>query len=116
MVTHFDAEHASTDDRALLLKAMDERLTLTEDLTACLPDRAGAGPHKLLTVLGQSVPGVTDGGDLCLVAGVAATGPRHELRLNAHAHVVGATTKMAVWVARLVRRIVLYLPCTASGA
>jgi hypothetical protein len=39
VVARFDAEHASTDGGALLLEALDERLALTEDLAACLPDR-----------------------------------------------------------------------------
>jgi len=36
VVARFDAEHASTDGGALLFKALDERLALTEDLVGGL--------------------------------------------------------------------------------
>jgi hypothetical protein len=39
VVARFDAEHASTDGGALLFKALDERLALTEDLV-------GEGPAR----------------------------------------------------------------------
>ncbi len=62
MVARFDAEHASTDGGALLLKALDERLALTEDLAACLPDRRDHRnvQHELHDLLRQYRPKGTD--------------------------------------------------------
>ncbi len=39
VVTQFDQEHASSDGGAVLLKACDERLKLSESLVACLSDK-----------------------------------------------------------------------------
>jgi len=39
VVTRFDQEHGSSDGGAVLLKAIDLRLGLTERLTACVRDR-----------------------------------------------------------------------------
>jgi len=57
VVARFDAEHASTDGGALLLKALDDRLTVTEDLAACLPDRRDPRKvqHELRDLLRQRV-------------------------------------------------------------
>lgn len=60
VVVRFDAAHASTDGRALLLKALDERLTLTEDLAACLLDQRDPRKvqHALRDLLCQRVFGL----------------------------------------------------------
>ena len=39
IVARFDQAHASSEGGALLLKAIDERLELTQRLAACLIDR-----------------------------------------------------------------------------
>ena len=76
VVARFDAEHASTDGGALLLKALDERLTLTENVAACLPDRRDPRKvqHARRDLLRQRVFGLAcgyeDGHD-------AARGRRH---------------------------------------
>jgi hypothetical protein len=47
----FDQAHASTDGGIMLLKVLDDRLHLTDQLAACLVD--GRDPDKIrLTVLG----------------------------------------------------------------
>jgi hypothetical protein len=38
-VARFDAAHASTDGGVALIKALDDRLRLTDQLAACLSDR-----------------------------------------------------------------------------
>jgi len=38
-VARFDQTHASTDGGVVLLKALDDRLQLTDRLAVCLPDR-----------------------------------------------------------------------------
>jgi len=59
---------------------------------------AGAGPHELLAVLGQSIPGAPDGHRVCVAAGVAATGSWHGLRHGTSLYVAGAAAQVAVWV------------------
>ena len=63
VVARFDAEHASTDGGVILLKALDERLTLTEDLAACLPNRRDQRKvqHELRDLLRQRVFGLACG-------------------------------------------------------
>ena len=39
VVARFDTEYASTEGGGIRLNALDERLTRTEDVAACLPDR-----------------------------------------------------------------------------
>ena len=60
VVACFDTEHASTDGGALLLKALDERLALTENVAACLPDRRDPRKvqHALRDLLRQRVFGL----------------------------------------------------------
>ena len=67
VVARFDKEYASTDGGAILLKAVDERLTLTEHVAACLPDRRDPGkiqhePHDLVR---QRVYGLACGYEDC---------------------------------------------------
>ena len=67
VVVRFDAAHASTDGGVLLLKALDERLTLTEDLAACLLDRRDPRKvqHALRDLLRQRVFGLACGYEDC---------------------------------------------------
>ena len=84
VVARFDAEHASTDGGALLLKALDERLALTEDLAACLLDRRDPRKvqHELRDLLRQRVfgwaCGYEDGND----AARLANDPMHKLAVG----------------------------------
>ena len=88
--------------------------------TQGITSRAGAGPHELLAILGQSIPCAPDGCSVCVVANVAATGPRDGLRHGSSLHATAQVStlrerllKLAVWVERSVRRIVLPLPRSA---
>ena len=67
VVARFDAEHVSTDGGTLLLKALDERLTLTEDLAACLPAQRDPRKvqHALRDLLRQRVFGLACGYEDC---------------------------------------------------
>jgi len=47
-VARFDQTQASTDGGVVLLKALDDCLQLTVKLAACLPDRRGLPPTKLV--------------------------------------------------------------------
>ena len=61
VVACFDTEHASTDGGALLLKALDERLALTEDVAACLPDRRDPAEGPARTARPGAPAGVRTG-------------------------------------------------------
>jgi len=63
IVARFDQAHASSDGGALLLKAIDERLGLTQRLAAGLTDRRQAGKveHELIELVRQRVFGITCG-------------------------------------------------------
>ena len=63
IVARFDQAHASSDGGALLLKAIDERLGLTQRLTAGLTDRRQASKveHALLELVRQRVFGIACG-------------------------------------------------------
>ena len=69
LVAMFDQPHASSDGGAILLKAADARLRLSERLTACLNDgrQAGKMSHSLQELLRQRlfaiVCGYPDGND-----------------------------------------------------
>ena len=84
----------------MLLKALDDRLQLTDCLAACLPDRRDSDRvrHAVRDLLRQRIFGLAcgyeDGNDLARLA----DDPLH---------------KLAVWVERSVRRIVLHLARTA---
>jgi len=69
IVARFDQAHASSEGGALLLKAIDERLGLTQRLAACLIDRRQPAKveHELIELARQRVFGIacgyTDGND-----------------------------------------------------
>jgi Transposase DDE domain group 1 len=84
IVARFDVPHASSDGGLVRLKAVDERLRLTETVAACLPDgrQAGKVAHSLLDLVRQRVFGLTagylDGND----AARLADDPLHKLVLD----------------------------------
>ena len=81
VVARFDKAKASTDGCAVLLKALDERLRLTDRLAACVSDRRD--PDKI----------------------------RHTTRDLLRQRIMGlACLRLAVWVEGSVRRSSLYLP------
>jgi hypothetical protein len=94
VVAAFDAEHASSDGGAVLLKGIDTQLGLPKRLAACLDDprQAGKVQHQTLELLRQRVFGLGCGYADC----------------NDAARLADDT----VWVERSVRRIVLHLPAT----
>jgi hypothetical protein len=84
IVARFDQAHASSDGGALLLKAIDERLGLTQRLAAGLTDRRQASKveHELIELVRQRVFGIAcgyaDGND----AARLAHDPMHKLLLE----------------------------------
>lgn len=74
LVARFDQHHGSSDGGAVLLKAADARLRLTEGLAACLPDGRQSGKirHELLELVRQRVYaiacGYPDGNDAARLA------------------------------------------------
>jgi len=74
LVARFDQQHGSSDGGAVLLKAADAGLRLTERLAACLPDdrQGGKVRHELLELLRQRVYaiacGYPDGNDAARLA------------------------------------------------
>ena len=63
IVAQFDQAHASSDGGALLLKAIDEQLGLTQRLAAGLTDRRQVGKveHALLELVRHRVFGIACG-------------------------------------------------------
>ena len=84
IVARFDQAHASSDGGALLLKAIDERLGLTQRLAACLTDRRQAGKveHALIELVRQRVFGIACGYADCNDAARLGHDPVHKLLLE----------------------------------
>ncbi len=84
IVARFDQAHASSDGGALLLKAIDERLGLTQRLAAGLTDRRQAGKveHALIELVRQRVFGIACGYADCNDAARLAHDPVHKLVLE----------------------------------
>jgi hypothetical protein len=63
VVAKFDAAHTSSDGGAVLLKAVDRRLGVTEAVARCLQDRRQSGKiqHELLELVRQRVFGLVCG-------------------------------------------------------
>jgi hypothetical protein len=84
IVARFDMPHASSDGGLVLLKAVDERLRLTETVAACLTDgrQRGKVAHSLVDLVRQRVFGLAagylDGND----AARLADDPLHKLVLD----------------------------------
>ena len=84
IVARFDVPYASSDGGLVLLKAVDERLRLTETVAACLTEdrQSGKIAHSLLDLVRQRVFGLAagylDGND----AARLAADPLHKLVLD----------------------------------
>src|SRR5215470_16613555 len=84
VVARFDVPHASSDGGLVLLKAVDERLRLTEAVAQCLSDprQPGKVAHSILDLVRQRVFGLAagylDGND----AARLADDPLHKLVLD----------------------------------
>ena len=84
VVARFDQHHGSSDGGAVLLKAADRRLRLTESLAACLDDRRQSGKiaHEIIELLGQRVFGIACGYADANDAARLADDPIHKLLLG----------------------------------
>ena len=84
VVAQFDQPHGSSDGGAMLLKACDERLCLTERIAACFPDERQPGKvkHTLHDLVRQRVfaiaCGYADGND----AARLANDPMHKMLVD----------------------------------
>jgi hypothetical protein len=63
VVAKFDAEHTSSDGGAVLLKALDQQLGVTEAVASCLRDRRQPGKvqHEILELVRQRIFGLVCG-------------------------------------------------------
>jgi hypothetical protein len=84
VVARFDQPHASSDGGALLLKALDDRLGVTERLTRSLRDARQPGKidHALIELVRQRVYGIACGYADCNDAARLAQDPVHKLLLE----------------------------------
>ena len=84
VVAQFDQAHASSDGGAVLLKACDERMRLTERLASCLRDarQAGKVSHSLHDLIRQRVYGLACGYADCNDAARLAEDPMHKLLVD----------------------------------
>jgi len=84
VVAAFDLAHASSDGGAILLKAIDRRLGLTERLAVCASEwrQPGKVQHSLLELLRQRVFGLALGYADCNDAARLAHDPIHKLLLD----------------------------------
>jgi Transposase DDE domain group 1 len=84
VVARFDQLHASSDGGALLLKALDDRLGVTERLARSLrdPRQPGKIDHELIELVRQRVYGIACGYADCNDAARMAQDPVHKLLLE----------------------------------
>jgi hypothetical protein len=84
VVARFDQSHASTDGGAVLLKALDDRLHLTDQLAACLADRRDPEKirHPLRDLLRQRIIGLACGYEDANDAAQLADDPLHKLAVG----------------------------------
>ena len=84
VVVRFDQPHASSDGGAILLKACDERLGLTERLAQCIVDsrQAGKVEHSIQDLVRQRLFGIACGYPDCNDAARLAEDPIHKLLLG----------------------------------
>jgi hypothetical protein len=84
VVAQFSQAHASSDGGAVLLKAVDDRLGVTQRLAASLTDRRQAGKvqHELIELVRQRVYGIACGYADCNDAARLAEDPIHKLLLE----------------------------------
>ncbi len=81
LVARFDQHHGSSDGGAVLLKAADARLRLTERLAACLPDERQSGKvvHEMIELFRQRVYAIACGYPDANDAARLADDPIHKL-------------------------------------
>ena len=84
VVARFDQLHASSDGGALLLKALDDRLGVTERLARSLrdPRQPGKIDHELIELVRQRVYGIACGYADCNDAARMTQDPVHKLLLE----------------------------------
>ena len=84
VVARFDQPHASSDGGAVLLKALDDRLGVTERLAASLIDdrQPGKVQHEVIELVRQRVYGIACGYADCHDAARLAQDPVHKLLLE----------------------------------
>lgn len=84
VVARFDQAHASTDGGVVLLKALDDRLRLTDQLAACLADRRDPDKirHTVRDLLRQRIFGVACGYEDGNDAARLADDPMHKLAVG----------------------------------
>jgi hypothetical protein len=84
IVARFDVPHASSDGGLVLLKAVDERLRLTEAVARCLTDprQPGKVAHSVLDLVRQRVFGLAAGYLDGNAAARLADDPLHKLVLD----------------------------------
>lgn len=84
VVVKFDQPHASSDGGAILLKACDERLGLSERLAACISDgrQAGKVEHSIRDLVRQRLFGIACGYTDCNDAARVAEDPIQKLLIG----------------------------------
>jgi hypothetical protein len=84
VVAKFDAEHASSDGGAVLLKAVDRQLGVTATIARCLrdPRQPGKVQHEILELVQQRIFGLICGYADCNDAARLADDPVHKLLLD----------------------------------
>jgi Transposase DDE domain group 1 len=84
VVVKFDQPHASSDGGAILLKACDERLGLTERLAGCISDgrQAGKVEHSIRDLVRQRLFGIACGYADCNDAARLAKDPIQKLLIG----------------------------------
>ena len=84
VVAKFDAEHASSDGGAVLLKAVDRQLGVTATVARCLRDsrQPGKVQHEILELVQQRIFGLICGYADCNDAARLADDPVHKLLLD----------------------------------
>jgi hypothetical protein len=84
IMARFDQAHASSDGGALLLKALDDRLGVTERLAHSVrdPRQPGKVEHELIELVRQRVYGIACGYADCNDAARLAEDPVHKLLLE----------------------------------
>ena len=83
-VARFDQAQASTDGGVVVLKALDDRLQLTDRLAACLPDRRDPDKvrHAIRDLLRQRIFGLAGGYEDGNDAARLADDPMHKLAVG----------------------------------
>lgn len=84
VLVQFDQPHGSSDGGAVLLKACDERLRLTERIAACFRDERQAGKvkHTLQALIRQRVYAIACGYPDCNDAARLAEDPVHKMLVD----------------------------------